>query len=88
MNALRRIASPVALMLTGLAVGTTAGNPAQAASDTRRYFAFEPAAVFNPRRLPDASVLCGPLLFALPKRQTSGSWFPCPKPASTAAAGM
>jgi hypothetical protein len=32
----------------------------------RQYFAFEPAAVFQPRRLPYASVLYGPLLFALP----------------------
>ena len=32
----------------------------------RDYFAFEPAAVFQPRRLPYASVLYGPLLFALP----------------------
>ena len=32
----------------------------------RGYFDFEPAAVFQPRRLPYASVLYGPLLFALP----------------------
>ena len=32
----------------------------------RGYFNFEPAAVFRPRRLPYASVLYGPLLFALP----------------------
>ena len=32
----------------------------------RAYFDFEPAAVFQPRRLPYASVLYGPLLFALP----------------------
>jgi hypothetical protein len=32
----------------------------------RAYFDFEPDAVFQPRRLPYASVLCGPLLFALP----------------------
>ena len=32
----------------------------------RGYFGFEPAAVFQPRRLPYASVLYGPLLFALP----------------------
>ncbi len=32
----------------------------------RGYFDFEPAAVFQPRRLPYASVFCGPLLFALP----------------------
>ena len=30
------------------------------------YYSFEPAAVFQPRRLPYASVLYGPLLFALP----------------------
>ena len=30
------------------------------------YFSFEPTAVFKPRRLPYASVLYGPLLFALP----------------------
>ena len=35
-------------------------------SDNRAYFAFEPAAVFQPRHLPYASVLYGPLLFALP----------------------
>ncbi|MEK7676977.1 MAG: beta-L-arabinofuranosidase domain-containing protein [Verrucomicrobiota bacterium] len=35
-------------------------------SSNRDYFRFEPAAVFQPRRLPYASVLCGPLLFALP----------------------
>jgi hypothetical protein len=32
----------------------------------REYFDFEPAAVFEPRQLPYASVVCGPLLFALP----------------------
>jgi len=32
----------------------------------RAYFDFEPQAVFQPRRLPFASVLYGPLLFALP----------------------
>jgi uncharacterized protein len=35
-------------------------------SANRQYFRFEPGAVFQPRRLPYASVLCGPLLFALP----------------------
>jgi hypothetical protein len=35
-------------------------------SENRAYFEFEPAAVFQPRRLPYASVLYGPLLFALP----------------------
>jgi hypothetical protein len=35
-------------------------------SENRAYFDFEPAAVFQPRRLPYASVLYGPLLFALP----------------------
>ena len=35
-------------------------------SANRDYFKFEPAEVFEPRRLPYASVLCGPLLFALP----------------------
>jgi uncharacterized protein len=35
-------------------------------SANRGYFGFEPAAVFEPRKLPYASVLCGPLLFALP----------------------
>ncbi|MHB1035724.1 MAG: beta-L-arabinofuranosidase domain-containing protein [Pirellulales bacterium] len=35
-------------------------------AENRGYFDFEPAAVFQPRRLPYASVLCGPLLFALP----------------------
>ena len=32
----------------------------------KKYFAFEPAAVFTKRRLPYASVSLGPLLFALP----------------------
>jgi len=32
----------------------------------RKYFGFEPAAVFTQRRLPYASVSLGPLLFALP----------------------
>ena len=32
----------------------------------REYFDFEPAAVFEPRQSPYASVVCGPLLFALP----------------------
>ncbi len=32
----------------------------------RKYFSFEPAEVFQPRRLPYASVLYGPLLFSLP----------------------
>ncbi len=32
----------------------------------RRYFGFEPAQVFQPRRLPYASVFYGPLLFSLP----------------------
>ena len=35
-------------------------------SAIRKYFAFEPAAVFTKRRLPYASVSLGPLLFALP----------------------
>jgi len=35
-------------------------------SANRKYFSFEPAEVFEPRRLPYTSVLCGPLLFALP----------------------
>lgn len=35
-------------------------------SANRKYFSFEPSEVFEPRRLPYASVLCGPLLFALP----------------------
>ncbi len=35
-------------------------------SANRKYFSFEPAEVFQPRRLPCASVLYGPLLMALP----------------------
>ncbi len=35
-------------------------------ASTKGYFAFEPAAVFEKRRLPYASVARGPLLFALP----------------------
>jgi len=35
-------------------------------SANRKYFDFEPPEVFEPRRLPYATVLCGPLLFALP----------------------
>jgi hypothetical protein len=35
-------------------------------SVNRNYFDFEPAEVFQPRRLPYASVVCGPLLFSLP----------------------
>jgi hypothetical protein len=35
-------------------------------AENRGYFDFEPAAVFAPRRLPYASVYCGPLLMALP----------------------
>jgi len=35
-------------------------------STYRKYFSFEPAEVFQPRRLPYASVLYGPLLFSLP----------------------
>ena len=35
-------------------------------SANRKYFNFMPESVFQPRRLPYASVLCGPLLFALP----------------------
>jgi hypothetical protein len=35
-------------------------------SVNRQYFSFEPEALFKPRRLPYASVVCGPLLFALP----------------------
>ena len=35
-------------------------------SANRKYFSFEPDEVFQPRRLPYASVLYGPLLFALP----------------------
>lgn len=35
-------------------------------SENRKYFSFEPPAVFQPRRLPYASVLYGPLLFSLP----------------------
>lgn len=37
-------------------------------SANRKYFGFEPAKVFESRRLPYASVLYGPLLFALPVR--------------------
>jgi hypothetical protein len=35
-------------------------------SANRDYFRFMPDSVFQPRRLPYASVLCGPLLFSLP----------------------
>jgi len=35
-------------------------------AENYKYYAFEPAAVFQIRRLPYASVLYGPLLFALP----------------------
>ncbi len=35
-------------------------------ASNRAYFDFEPAVLFQPRRLPYASVLFGPLLFALP----------------------
>jgi uncharacterized protein len=35
-------------------------------SANRNYFSFEPASLFQPRRLPYASVLQGPLLFSLP----------------------
>ena len=35
-------------------------------SVNRKYFSFEPAVLFQPRRLPYASVLYGPLLFSLP----------------------
>jgi hypothetical protein len=35
-------------------------------SANRRYFAFEPDSLFQPRKLPYASVLYGPLLFSLP----------------------
>ncbi len=42
--------------------GSETGFPAA----NRDYFKFEPEALFHPRRLPYASVLCGPLLFALP----------------------
>jgi hypothetical protein len=35
-------------------------------ASNRAYFDFEPAVLFQPRRLPYASVLLGPLLFALP----------------------
>jgi hypothetical protein len=35
-------------------------------SANRKYFGFEPNEVFQPRRLPYASVLYGPLLFSLP----------------------
>jgi hypothetical protein len=35
-------------------------------ASNRAYFSFEPDAVFQPRRLPYASVLYGPLLFSLP----------------------
>ncbi len=35
-------------------------------SGNRDYFKFEPQALFSPRRLPYASITCGPLLLALP----------------------
>ena len=37
-------------------------------SENRKYYRFEPEAVFQPRRFPYASVVYGPLLFALPIR--------------------
>ena len=42
------------------------GYETQFPSENREYFAFEPAQVFQSRRLPYASVSLGPLLFALP----------------------
>ncbi|MHB8972049.1 MAG: beta-L-arabinofuranosidase domain-containing protein [Pirellulaceae bacterium] len=39
----------------------------------REYFKFEPDSLFQPRRLPYASVLCGPLLFALPIPDTDAN---------------
>lgn len=42
------------------------GHETEFPSANLKYFSFEPAALFQPRRLPYASVLCGPLLFSLP----------------------
>jgi len=42
------------------------GHETEFPSANRNYFGFEPASLFQPRRLPCLSVLYGPLLFALP----------------------
>ena len=42
------------------------GYESEFPSVNRKYFDFEPTEVFHPRRLPYASVVCGPLLFVLP----------------------
>jgi hypothetical protein len=42
------------------------GSETEFPAANRGYFDFEPAALFQPRRLPYASVSLGPLLFALP----------------------
>jgi hypothetical protein len=42
------------------------GHETEIPSANRDYFRYMPTELFEPRRLPYASVLCGPLLFALP----------------------
>jgi hypothetical protein len=42
------------------------GNETEFPAANRKYFGFEPDSLFQPRRLPYASVLYGPLLFSLP----------------------
>jgi hypothetical protein len=42
------------------------GNESEFPLANRKYFNFEPDSLFQPRRLPYASVLYGPLLFSLP----------------------
>ena len=46
----------------------TRGYEIEFPSANRKYFGFEPDSLFQPRRLPYASVLYGPLLFSLPVR--------------------
>ena len=42
------------------------GYETEVPSSNRKYFGYRPAELFQLRRLPFASVLCGPLLFSLP----------------------
>lgn len=49
------------------------GHETEFPAANREYFKFEPESLFQPRRLPFASVHCGPLLFALPIRDVDAN---------------
>ena len=62
----KRSAGDVVEMKFPMAPRVLRGFESEFPAANHGYFSFEPPAVFKPRRLPYASVLYGPLLFALP----------------------